>query len=58
MISYMAHVLSKLEPDHVHKIALVFVSLSSLITAFAGIFAKLSVSEFDDSNIEESHDGE
>lgn len=38
MVSYIAHVLSKLEPEHVHNIALVFVSVASLITAFSSIF--------------------
>ena len=52
-VSYLAYLLSKLEPLHVHEIALTFIAISSML---AGGVSILGFLKEDKSDIVESND--
>jgi len=47
IIAYLAHVLSKLNTDHVHEIALTFVAIGSILAGGVNLLGALNNSEID-----------
>lgn len=53
IIGYLAHVLSKLETDHVHEIALTFIAIGSMLAGGVNLLGSLKE---DKGDIIESND--
>lgn len=47
IVAYLAHILSKLDTDHVHEIALTFIAIGSVLAGGVNLLGVLSKDEID-----------
>ena len=47
MVAYLAHLLSKLEPLHVHEIALTFIAIGSMLAGGVNLLGSLKEDKID-----------